>query len=106
MYFAFVATFWSRIRVYNPIVALILALMAAVSLRFFLLVILERRRGASVLLVRFFSGALFLAIAWLYYLFVTPLLDWDRPARAVAATVLLSMLVWVIMRQVKGQGTR
>lgn len=103
MYLAFVATYWSRTKIYNPFVALVLALLFAVSLRFFLLVVLERRRGASVIVVRFVSGALFLAMGWLYFLFVTPLLDWDRPARAVAAIAMLGVLVWVIIRHIKGR---
>jgi hypothetical protein len=106
MYLAFVATFWSRTKVYNPFVALILALLVAVSLRFFLLVILESRRGSSVILVRLASGALFLVLSWLYFLFVTPLLDWDRPARAVAAIAVAGVLVWVIIRDIKGRITQ
>jgi hypothetical protein len=106
MYLAFAATFWSRLQVYNPIAALIFALLAVVSLRFLLLVILETRRGVSVILLRLASGIFFGFLAWLYFLFVTPLLEWNRPARALAAIAVVSVLMWVIVRQVKGMTTQ
>src|SRR6266702_8238198 len=105
MHLAFAAAFWSRTRVYNPFVALLLALLFAVALRFFLLAFLESRRGASVILIRLASGILFLVLGWLYFLFVTPLLDWDRSARAVAAIAAASILLWVIIRHAQGRIT-
>ena len=45
-------------------------------------------------------------MSWLYFLFVTPLLDWDRPARALASVAVVGILGWVIIRYIRGRITQ
>ena len=96
------AVFWSPFRIYNPLLAFFLALFFALAIRFFLLSVFGRRRSGFVILFRLFVGLMFLVLAWSYFLFAAPLIEWDLSERAVAAITLASVGLWVVIRNIKG----
>lgn len=98
--------FWIPVSIYNPLLAFILASFFALSVRLFTLLFLDGNRRASSTLFRLLAGVAFLVLGWLYFLFVTPLLIWDRPARAVAVITFVGVLLWVVLRHAKGRPTR
>jgi hypothetical protein len=98
--------FWIPVGVYNPLLAFILALFFALSVRFFILLFIEGKRRASSTLFHLLAGAVFLVLGWLFFLFATSLLIWDRPARAVAVITFVGVLLWVVIRHAKGRATK
>ena len=95
--------FWAPVRLYNPLLAFSVALFFALSARFFILSFLVGSRGASTTFFRILIGGVFLVLGWLYFLFVSPLLFWDRPARAIAAITFVGVLLWTVIRNTKGR---
>src|SRR5579859_5368452 len=97
------AIFWIPVGVYNPLLALILALFFALSLRLFILFFMEGNRRPSATLFRLLAGTALLVLGWFYFLFVRPQLVWDRPARAVGIITFVGVLLWTVIRHTKGQ---
>src|SRR5579859_964143 len=91
--------FWIPVGVYNPLLALILALFFALSVRLFILSFILGNRSAPGTIIRFIAGAAFLVLGWLYFLFASPLLIWDRPARAVGIITFVGVLLWTMIRR-------
>jgi len=85
--------------VYNPLLALILALFFALSVRLFILVFMEGNRRPSATLFRLLAGTALLVLGWFYFLFVRPQLVWDRPARAVGVIIFVGVLLWTVIRR-------
>jgi len=83
---------------YNPLLALILALFFGLAVRSFILLYVQRTRGFLATIFRGVEGVAFLALGWLYALFAAPLLVWDRPARATGAVVFLAVPLWTAAR--------
>jgi len=52
--------------------------------------------------LRFLAATTFLVLGWLYFLFVNPLLIWDRPARAVAIITFVGAPLWTMVRHTRG----
>lgn len=96
--------FWIPVGVYNPLLALILALFFALSVRLFIIFFMEGNRLPSATLFRLFSGTALLVLGWFYFLFVRPQLVWDRPARAVGVITFVGVSLWTVIR--RGQGPR
>jgi len=88
--------------VYHELLAFILALLFAFSVRSFILLFVQSNRRASAILFRFLAGAALLILGWLYFLFASPLLIWDRPARAVAIITFVGVPLWTVIRHARG----
>jgi len=91
---------------YNVLVAFILALFFALGIRSLLLIILGRHPGVLHALFHLLVGITFLFIGWLYYLFTSPLLVWDRWAMGAAAATVLIGLLGVVLRHRRGRPLR
>ena len=91
---------------YNPLLALILALFLGLAIRSFMLLYLQRNRGVFAKVLHLLAGMLFLALGWLYALFALPLLVWDRPARATGALVFLAVPLWTVARSAGSRATQ
>ena len=91
---------------YHELLAFILALFFALSVRSFILLFIQSSRGASAILFRFLAGTALLVLGWLYFLFASPLLIWDRPARAVAIITFVAVPLWTVIRHARGWGKK
>ncbi|MHB8654250.1 MAG: hypothetical protein ACYDA9_10260 [Terriglobia bacterium] len=100
------AIFWIPVGVYNPLLALILALFFALSVRLFILFFMEGNRRPSSTLFRLLAGTALLVLGWFYFLFVRPQLVWDRPARAVGIIMFVGVLLWTVVRHSSGQTSK
>jgi len=94
------------VQAYNPLLAFILALFFALSIRFFILLFSAKNRGVLLTTYRLLAGIIFLLLGWLYALFVSPLLIWDRPARATAAVTFVAVLLWTVARSAGSGATK
>lgn len=92
--------------VYNPLLSFILALFFALSVRLFIRVFIEGNRTGSATLFRLLAGGALFVLGWLYFLFVSPLLIWNRPARAVGIITFVGVLLWTVMRRARGQAAK
>lgn len=78
--------------------AFVLAAFFSLAARGFVLLFIERGRGALVSLVRVLAGAAFLALGCLYAAFTAHVLVWDAGAAGVAAATGLLFLLGVGLR--------
>lgn len=92
--------------VYNPLLSFILALFFGLSVRLFILVFIGGNRTGSATLLRLLAGGTLFVLGWLYFLFVSPLLIWNRPARVVGIITFVGVLLWTVMRRAKRQAAK
>jgi hypothetical protein len=98
--------FWVRIGAFNLSLAIVCGAFFGISLRSFVLFVLERERSSKERVLRFLKGTVFMVLGGLYAHATWPMLAWDRPARALAVLTLVMPPVVAAIRHARGHEAR